>query len=52
MLKKILSWGAVIFVAFYLITEPASAGHIISSAFNGLRDVGNSLASFVHSISL
>lgn len=51
-MKKVLSWGALIFVVFYLITEPTSSGHIISSAFNGLRDVGNSLASFVHSISL
>lgn len=51
-MKKVLTWGALIFVVFYLITEPTSSGHIINSAFNGLRDVGNSLASFVHSISV
>jgi hypothetical protein len=51
-MKKVLSWGALIFVVFYLVTEPTSSGHLISSAFSGLRDVGNSLASFVHSISL
>lgn len=51
-MKKALTWGAIIFVGFYLITEPTSSGHIINSAFNGLRDAGHSLASFVHSISL
>ena len=43
---------ALIFVAFYLVTEPTSAGQLLNSAFHGLRDIGNSLASFVHSLSL
>lgn len=50
-MKKALTWGALIFVVFYLITEPTSSAHLLSSAFNGLHDVGNSLASFVHSLS-
>jgi hypothetical protein len=50
--KKVLTWGALIFVAFYLVTEPTSAAHLLTSAFDGLRDIGNSLASFVHSLSL
>ena len=51
-MKKVLTWGALIFVAFYLVTEPTSSGHLLSSGFHGLRDAGNSLASFVHSLSL
>jgi hypothetical protein len=50
--KKAITWGALIFVAFYLVTQPASSGHLINSAFHGLHDAGNSLASFVHSLSL
>jgi hypothetical protein len=49
--KKALTWGGLIFVVFYLVTEPASSGHLLSSAFHGLHDAGNSLASFVHSLS-
>lgn len=51
-MKKALTWAAVIFVVFYLVTEPTSSGHLISSAFHGLRDAGSSLATFVHSLSL
>ena len=36
MLKKTIMWLAVIFVVFYLVTEPTSAGHLITSAFHGL----------------
>ncbi len=52
MLKKTIMWLAVIFVVFYLVTEPASAGHLITSAFHGLGDAGRSLATFVNSLSL
>lgn len=51
-MKKLLTWGAIIFVVFYLITEPTSSGHIISSVFHDLRNVGHSLARLVHSINL
>jgi hypothetical protein len=50
--KKALTWGAIIFVAFYLVTQPANSGHLINSAYHGLHDAGNSLSSFVHSLSL
>lgn len=51
-MKKVLTWGALIFVVFYLVTEPTASGHLLNSAFHGLHDAGNSLASFVHSLSL
>lgn len=43
-LKKTIMWLAIIFVVFYLVTEPASAGHLITSAFHGLGHAGASLA--------
>lgn len=52
MLQKILTWRAVIFVVFYLVTEPAGAGHLITSAVNGLKHAGSSLATSVNSLSL
>jgi hypothetical protein len=51
-MKKLITWLVVIFVVFYLVTQPTSAGHLITSAFNGLHDVGSSLVRFVNSLSL
>jgi hypothetical protein len=48
-MKTILTWGVIIFIGFYLVTQPTAAGHFMSSGFNGLRDVGTSLARFVDS---
>jgi hypothetical protein len=52
MVKTVLTWGVIIFVAFYLVTQPTSSGHLIDSAFHGLHDAGSSLARFVDSLSL
>lgn len=52
MLKTVITWGIVIFVVFYLVTQPTSSGHLISSGFHGLHDAGSSLARFVNSLSL
>ena len=51
-MKKVITWAAIIFVVFFLVTQPTSSGHLINSAFNGLRHAGTSLASFVKSLSL
>jgi hypothetical protein len=52
MVKTVLTWGVIIFVAFYLVTQPTSSGHLITSGFHGLHDAGSSLARFVDSLSL
>jgi hypothetical protein len=51
-MKKVITWLIIIFVVFYLVTQPAAAGHLITSAFNGLKHAGTSLATFVNSLSL
>jgi len=51
-MKKTITWLIIIFVVFYLVTQPTSAGHLITSAFHGLRSAGSSLARFVNSLSL
>ena len=51
-MSKTIRWLVIIFVVFYLVTQPAASGHLITSAFHGLHDAGNSLARFVSSLSL
>jgi hypothetical protein len=50
MLKKIITWAIVIFLAFYLITQPTGAANVIHGLLNLLRTIGNSLATFVNSL--
>jgi hypothetical protein len=50
-MKKALTWGAIIFVGFYLVTQPDNSGHLLNSGFHGLHDAANSLARFVRSLS-
>jgi hypothetical protein len=50
MLKKILSWGIVIFILFYLATQPTAAAHVMTNIFDGLKSIGRSLATFFNSL--
>lgn len=50
MLKKVIIWGAVIFVFYYLAVDPHGAAHFVHHAFNGLRDAGKSMTTFVSSL--
>ena len=49
-LKPIITWAIVIFLAYYLVTQPTGAGHFIHSILNGLKNAGSSLATFLNSI--
>lgn len=46
MLKKVITWGIVIFVIYYLISDPHGAGNVVHSAFAGMKSAGRSLTSF------
>ena len=37
MLKKIITWAIVIFIIFYIATEPSGAAGIVHSIYNGLH---------------
>ncbi len=50
MLKKILTWAIVLFVIFYVATEPTGAANVVHSIFNGLHSAANSMAKFVNSL--
>lgn len=50
MLKKVTTWAVIIFIVFYLATQPTGAAHVVHSAYNGLHSAGQSLAKFVNSL--
>lgn len=50
MLKKVITWAIVIFIVYYLATNPAGAAHFVHGVFNWLRGAASSLATFVNSL--
>ena len=50
MLKKVITWAIVIFIVYYLATQPTSAANLVHHAFNGIHAAGTSLATFVNSL--
>jgi hypothetical protein len=48
--KKVITWAIVIFIAWYLITNPTGAAHVMTNLLNALKGVGNSLATFFNSL--
>jgi hypothetical protein len=50
MLKKLIAWAVVVFIAFYLITEPARAASTVHDLKNGLDHAANSIATFIDSL--
>lgn len=49
-LRKVITWAIVIFIIYYLATDPTGAAHALQSAFSGLRSAGNSMARFVNQL--
>ena len=52
MLRKVLTWGAVAFVIYYLATSPTGAANVVTGALDWLKSAGNSLSSFLNHIKL
>jgi hypothetical protein len=49
-LKKILGWAVVIFIAYYLFTQPTGAANDMHGVFGLLTRAGNSLATFLKAL--
>jgi hypothetical protein len=45
--KKIVGWVIVVFLVWYLLTNPDGAATFGSHLINGLKSAGNSLSKFV-----
>ncbi len=41
MLKKLLQWGLIAFVIFYIATQPAKAAVAVKSGFGALHTTAN-----------
>jgi hypothetical protein len=52
MLKKVLAWGAVAFVIYYLATNPNGAAHLVTGILDGLKQAAGALAKFLSGIKL
>jgi hypothetical protein len=50
MLGKVIRWAIVLFIVFYVATQPAGAASIVHHAYNGLHDAASSMATFVNSL--
>jgi hypothetical protein len=47
MVRKIVMWALIVFVVWYLLTNPDGAAAFGSHLLNGLKSLGRSLSSFV-----
>ena len=50
MLRKVIAWAIVLFVVYYLATNPTGAAHALHQAFNGLKRAGDSMSRFVNKL--
>ena len=50
MAKKLLTWTAIAFAVFYVLSAPSSAAGAVSAAAAGLREAGDSVAVFFNSL--
>ncbi|MBP2704622.1 hypothetical protein JOL79_12440 [Microbispora sp. RL4-1S] len=44
--KKIVKWGAIVMVGYYLLARPTDAAHTVHGAFDGMVSAANSMAQF------
>ncbi len=49
-MRKVITWAIVVFIIYYLATDPTGAAHALHSAFNGLKSAGDSMARFVNQL--
>lgn len=49
-LGQAVSWAIVIFLIWFVISQPGNAGSIIQSAVNWISNTGHSFGSALHSL--
>ena len=49
-IKKVAGWAVVVFLAWYLFTQPATAGNAVHNLLGLLQQAGSSIATFLNSL--
>jgi len=49
-LRRVILWAIVIFVVYYIATDPNGAAGFLKTAMHGLQDAGNSMSRFVNKL--
>ena len=49
-LKRIVGFVVVIFVLFWIISQPSSAGGTVNNVLGNLRDAGQSIVTFIRQV--
>jgi hypothetical protein len=49
-LKKLITWAIVVFIVYYLATNPHGAADFVKGVFHWLEGAGRALADFVNSL--
>lgn len=50
MLRKVITWAIVIFIVYYIATEPTSAAAFLKTCLHGLQNAGSSMSKFVNKL--
>ena len=50
MLKKVLTWGGLAFLIFFVATKPTNAANVVKSIGGGLKDLAVSFGDFFSSL--
>ena len=49
-LKKLGTWAVIIFIAYYLFSNPTGAAHFTHNLLDLIKQAGSSLATFLNSL--
>jgi len=49
-IKRIIAWLVLLFIIFFILTQPATAASLVRSVFGGIGDAVSALASFFQSL--
>jgi hypothetical protein len=49
-MKRMVTWGLVAFLVFYVVTQPGDAAGVMRSIGNGLRSIAVGLGNFVSNL--